>query len=310
MKSLSINVTQKCNAACKHCCFICEPHAKNSLSDEQIKMLVNYAITHDEVNVVSLTGGEALLNPNMISIIKTLTGAGKKVSLITNGFWAVSMKKTEEMMKALKKAGLVILTISYDQYHSEYIPIQNIKNILQVGNRLDFELSINMVDDKSTDKNKMILNELNDYLFYTSVTKVPVMPVGRAKSINKDYIYKAPFHQFSLRCPSSAWEFVVHHDGYVYPCCSPAIFETCLSVGSINESSIEELDQRLYSNILLYVLKKEGLGWFIDHLELDLQNKEFVSNCEICKYIFSDNQNIEKIRDDLYDYYTEEFERS
>ena len=259
MKSLSINITQKCNALCRHCCFNCGPNAQNYLSDNQIEMLINYAISHDEVKVVSFTGGEALLSVNLIDSIKKLTSNHKKVSLITNGFWAVSIEKTIEIMKKLKDAGLTILTISYDKYHSEYIPIENIKNILQVGIKFDFELSLNMVADKNNKKNKAIINELSEYLFYTSVTKVPVARAGRANNIDKNNLYLKPFDWFSLNCPSTSWEFVVHHNGYVYPCCSPTVFETSLSVGSINDSTIDKLDDRLYSNILLYVLKKEGL---------------------------------------------------
>lgn len=53
-----------------------------------------------------------------------------------------------------------------------------------------------------------------------------------------------------------------------------------------------------------------GLRWFINHLKLNLTNLYFVSNCEICKYIFSDYKNIDKIRDDLYEYYQAKFEKS
>lgn len=151
---------------------------------------------------------------------------------------------------------------------------------------------------------------MSEYLFYTSVTKVPVARAGRANNIDKNNLYLKPFDWFSLNCPSTSWEFVVHHNGYVYPCCSPTVFETSLSVGSINDSTIDKLDDRLYSNILLYVLKKEGLRWFINHLKLNLTNLYFVSNCEICKYIFSDYKNIDKIRDDLYEYYQAKFEKS
>ena len=114
--------------------------------------------------------------------------------------------------------------------------------------------------------------------------------------------------ELDLSCPATGWEFVVHHDGYIYPCCSPSVFESELRLGNIADSSIEALEKKFYSNILLYILKEEGLSWFIEKMNLDISDMKFVSTCEICKYIFSDIDRINSITDDMKLYYDENFE--
>ncbi|WP_141677368.1 radical SAM protein, partial [Streptococcus agalactiae] len=130
MKSLVINLSQKCNAKCDHCCFSCLPNSVNCLTDEEIEAVVRYAETHEDVELVSLTGGEALLRKSkVLETIHRLSILGKDVTLITNGFWATNDKNTKSLLTSLRTAGLRYLTVSYDNYHSEYIPVDNIKRL-------------------------------------------------------------------------------------------------------------------------------------------------------------------------------------
>ena len=52
MKSIVLNLTQKCNAKCAHCCFGCLPNSENYLTDFEIEKIVQYAESHEDVKVV------------------------------------------------------------------------------------------------------------------------------------------------------------------------------------------------------------------------------------------------------------------
>ncbi|MHC5227694.1 radical SAM protein [Enterococcus sp. LJL99] len=133
IKSIVLNIDSKCNASCKHCCFSCSSKSSEHLSDEELDNLVEYILNNDEIEVVSLTGGEALLRKDkVLEIIKLISNVGKKVTLISNGYWAVTPQKTEMLLQDLYDRGLRALTISYDDYHREYIPLIRIQNILNV----------------------------------------------------------------------------------------------------------------------------------------------------------------------------------
>lgn len=308
MKSIVINLTQKCNAKCAHCCFGCLPSSENYLTDDEIEKIVHYAETHDDVKVVSLTGGEALLRKNkVLEITRRLSSIGKDVTLISNGFWATNDRTTRRILEELSQSGLRYLTISFDDYHVKYIPIQNIKRLLTIIREFDIEIAINMVVDRKN-KGLHLLEELGECIFGIQITIVPASPVGRSKTLNYEDLYFKNVDELDLTCPATGWEFVVHHDGYVYPCCSPSVFESELRLGSLENSTIEDLEDQFYSNILLYILKQEGLKWFINKMKLDLSNMEFVSTCEICRYVFSDINRIKSIIEDMKVYYEEKFE--
>lgn len=153
-----------------------------------------------------------------------------------------------------------------------------------------------------------LLKDLGESVFGVRVTMVPASPVGRANDLNHNDLYFKTIEELELTCPATGWEFVVHHDGYVYPCCSPSVFESNLRIGSIAEYEVEKLESQLYSNILLYILKKEGFKWFIEKMHLDLSKQKFVSSCEVCRFIFSDMEKIRAISNDIKDYYEENFE--
>lgn len=308
MKSIVLNLTQKCNAQCAHCCFGCLPDSVNYLTNPEIEKIIHYAESHEDVKVISLTGGEALLQKaEVLNITKRLSSVGKEVTLISNGFWATNDRTTRRILTELTEAGLTYLTISFDDYHAKYIPVENIRRLLTISKEFEMEVAMNMVADK-TNQGIGLLEQLGESIFGIQITVVPASPVGRAKGINSDDLYFKAITDLDLSCPATGWEFVVHHDGYIYPCCSPSVFESELRLGNIADASIESLEKKFYSNILLYILKEEGLNWFIEKMHLDMSDMTFVSTCEICKYIFSDINRINSIKNDMKLYYDEKFE--
>lgn len=52
------------------------------------------------------------------------------------------------------------------------------------------------------------------------------------------------------------WKIAIHHDGYVYPCCSPVVFETELRIGNIRKQSMDKIIHDIENNGLLYIGKK------------------------------------------------------
>lgn len=127
--SVDINVGAKCTASCKHCCFSCTPDSLECLSDKEIDGILDYIESNKDVMSVSITGGEPLLRFEKVKeIIRRCHDAQKTVSLVTNGFLGKNLETAMSITKELKKCGLDIMTLSYDDYHKEYIPPQYISN--------------------------------------------------------------------------------------------------------------------------------------------------------------------------------------
>jgi MoaA/NifB/PqqE/SkfB family radical SAM enzyme len=85
---LIIQMTDRCNARCPQCGMrVTEPFTRSTLSTDTIKKIIDAAV-HQGIQVISLTGGEPLLDINRL--VKVIRYAGKAgISFIrtgTNGF--------------------------------------------------------------------------------------------------------------------------------------------------------------------------------------------------------------------------------
>lgn len=140
-----------------------------------------------------------------------------------------------------------------------------------------------------------------------------VCSVGEAKNkISKDNIhnfYNIEKDKNLLYCPG--YEIVYHHDGEIYPCCSPAIFETQISLREEKKQTLERTIEKLNSNLLLYIVRREGFNWFLDILrEKELLNEfeiplDFPSVCSICGSLFNTQEKINFFKPYMEEYYHE-----
>lgn len=303
MKSLVINIDSKCNAACLHCCFSCAPDSTDSISENEIDNILDIIKDREDIRQVAITGGEPLLRyDEVIKIIKESSDAGKDVTLITNGFWAKDIDITNKVLKELIYCGLKAITVSYDHFHAQFIPISAVKSLFSVLKNYDVSTALNMVVDREHNGAE-IIDKLGETVFGVPITMIPVSRIGRGNCIPDEKLYFTDYRNTKLKCPATSWEFVIHHNGFVYPCCSPMVFETSLILGDIRVESIEEIEESLFSNIILLILKEKGLDWFIEKMDLELDLSKFVSVCEVCKIVFESADNIDKIHEDVLEYY-------
>lgn len=313
-KSVTVNLDSKCNAACDHCCFSCSPQSTVKMEDSYIRDIVLEFSKNPNIEIISFTGGEIFLNYNFLEELLAITKSyDKKVTLISNGFWGASRKLLKKYFDDFKKYNVIALTISYDEYHEPFVKLKSVKNIFEYRMKYpEIEVSLNMTvtKDKMSDK---ILNELGSSILGVKITKFPMITVGAAKSkISKENIHS--FHNIEsdknlLFCPG--YEIVYHHDGEIYPCCSPAIFETKISLRENKHQTLERTIEKLNSNLLLYIVRKEGFNWFLDILrEQDLLNEfaipqNFTSVCSVCSSLFNTEEKINFFKPYMKEYYYE-----
>ena len=171
------------------------------------------------------------------------------------------------------------------------------KNILEANRVIRIPISIAVAVTRSDNADKA-LAALGDSLLGVSVTKFPVQAVGEGSNLDPADIIRPVSRIENLRCPG--FEPTFHFDGSVYPCCSPTVFETQLSVGSIDEYSVHEALDAISRNILLAALRQKGLSWIvescrIDGVDLGVGDGPFVDACEVCHSIFSRPDNLARV---------------
>ena len=184
-KEVCWNITTKCNQNCRYC------HRFLGINDlcyeENEKILDN--LIKDGITDITWTGGEALLYPNLIGLLKRAKQSGINNKLITNGMLLAQNDEIKEICNYLDS-----LTLSIDSTNNETNAelgrginhYDNIKTILDYVKDKELKLNINTVVSK---KNINQLDELGNFLNKYNISSWRVfqfMPLRETAEKNKE----------------------------------------------------------------------------------------------------------------------------
>lgn len=115
--SIRLEITSKCNINCDYCHNSEYLNKKNDMTTEEILRLVSSAKKVHPVKKILLTGGEPLMNNDIIKIIDRFSNMGIKTDMVTNG-----KLLNKKLIRDLEQAGLKRIRISIDGLttHQEY----------------------------------------------------------------------------------------------------------------------------------------------------------------------------------------------
>jgi MoaA/NifB/PqqE/SkfB family radical SAM enzyme len=114
-------VTRRCNLSCDYCNEYDDHSAPVPLDALRRRIA---ALARLRTAIVTLSGGEPLLHPELAAVIQAIRQAGMNVSLITNGFLL-----TRERIEAFNQAGLQGLQISIDNVVPDAISKKSLKTV-------------------------------------------------------------------------------------------------------------------------------------------------------------------------------------
>ncbi|MHA1399214.1 MAG: GTP 3',8-cyclase MoaA [Candidatus Heimdallarchaeaceae archaeon] len=152
---LRISVISSCNLSCPYCHkegYDNDP-SLSKLSLEQIRKLT-WVINKYDLYSVKLTGGEPLLHPQIIDIVRIISEETSvtDISMTTNGLLL------NKYARKLKDAGLNRVNISCDSYHYNrlYKSLDNIKDEIKIAQEVELTpIKINMVLLKSVNEDEV-----------------------------------------------------------------------------------------------------------------------------------------------------------
>lgn len=109
-----VQITDRCEAACGHCGFDCQPDNKGELSSTLLyAFLDSFTRRWGQPSHLALTGGEPMLLPERcLEIAKQVSGRGTLVRLVTSGSWARDEHGANKGLVALRDAGVCGLWLS------------------------------------------------------------------------------------------------------------------------------------------------------------------------------------------------------
>lgn len=291
-------VTTRCTAACKHCCFGCTPRG-DQLSGDVTMTLAEAKSYIDQVSALSggirrlgMSGGEPfLLRHDLVEIVRYGRDKGaKRITINTACYWATSRKAALWRLRPLRAAGLDQLDISTDDFHTEFISLDNVRLALEVGRELGLEVSVNSVITRKTNNQHTILAQLGDAAAGVTAHEWKCMPTGAAQQfIPLDDLFQKPGLPAE---PCPAPNFIIRPDGDAYFCCSPSGWTPDLKLGNAKEDPLPVLWQRFCNRELYRTLMNEGPIAFVPAIEAAGQEHRlrpaYVNTCDLCHHILSD----------------------
>ena len=302
--SIGILITEDCNARCKMCCDSRGLVRGKTLSDKDLDIILGNVKECVTINDIGITGGEPMLYPQIIDKIFNYDfDRGVKFTLKTNGFWGNKTDKTEDFINRYKDK-ISKISLSYDDFHAEFIDVEYLKNIIGISKKYNIPTEVVACCLKSTSTPGDIINQFGESAYLTQFCYQPVINTGSAKLFNdNDYIKTLDINSDDIRCINSVTPtLLITPKLDVYPCCSQVIENTILNIGNLYECSLSDCIERIKHNYIFETIFSEGFKPFINYLKK--QNEELLeemsSPCEFCEFLFKDDWFIKKLSDDEY----------
>lgn len=185
--SVRLEITSKCNINCKYCHNADFANKKDDMSFADIKKLMQSLKQEYPIQKVLLTGGEPLLNPNVVELVAYLSSLGIKVDMVTNG-----KLLTEKLIKEFEQAGLKRIRISIDGFeeHKKYRIGSDPDELWRLCDFIKKNTSINLVvHTVCSSHNVETLESIYDKLVELQVDRWRVFDIGysgaAAKNLNE-----------------------------------------------------------------------------------------------------------------------------
>ena len=261
-------LTERCDAACRHCWFSSNPDRKEAMTQEQAKKYIDAAAANG-ARWVSFTGGEPFLVHGLLLILTEYATIKRLLSeAVTNCNWATSTEKAFKMLSPLKEAGLNTLNMRVEDFHQETIPLTRVKNCFEAAKRLELKPVLMITVKKKSDITAHRIAALleDPDIQVLGAEKLPnpsalamethFTPVGRGE--------KTPRHQLKLThvenepCRSMLTDIGVKPNGDVMPCCGPLAAQNDAAIGNLQEESLRYILERAWDNPWLRKIYEKG----------------------------------------------------
>ena len=241
--------------SCAHCSVESGPRVKAEPTDAELIATVN-AIADAGITSVQFTGGEPMIREKVLfDLLRLAKSRGIVSALSSNGFWGRKPTVAWRKVRALKRAGLDRITISYDRYHAEFQGAEPALNIARACEWYDLPLNIN-ITRVSSDPELASLVAPFEKRKHLKMRFYDVQVIGRARQLPIAEM-RSEVSGFCNACTAPA----ITDDGRVTACNGPAYFlssDSPLSIGSLRDTPLSGLLERHADDPILETIRRAG----------------------------------------------------
>lgn len=314
-RMLTVMTTDQCTAKCDHCSVRSDKDRSDRLTLDQMIEGIRQTYELGNLRTVVFAGGEpTMLKDDLNEAIAYAFGLGLNTRLVTNASWAITPDKAMRKVEDLRASGLLEINISFDKYHSPYIPPIFVKHAWdasrgqgfgsvviathysndpdtsfeRVFNLIGEELPILHIADQGASSD---LHRREDGTIYALSTG-PLQKIGRAaETISDQSFHWFPLEGLEIGCKFFADSPALSPRNTLLSCCGvEANRNPELDFGKLESNRsvsgvLEELDRDLMKSSFA-VLGPVGLARLARKIDPDSGvNDHYTSVCHVCEHI-------------------------
>ena len=118
LTGIHILLTLKCTSECEHCFLHCGPSREATFTIGQLRTLIGQIEKLGTVGTVYFEGGEPFLfYPLLLEGLRLARAAGFDAGIVTNGYWATSVRDGLHWLTPIRDLGIVDFSVSDDGFH-------------------------------------------------------------------------------------------------------------------------------------------------------------------------------------------------
>lgn len=281
-----------CDIVCHDCLFSSGPNTSGKLEFATLAAAISEAVACCDLRTVSMSGGEPFLYPEYVyRLAAHVISLGCTFRVVTNANFATSLDVAIGVLAPLKKLGAESIYVSWDRFHSQFVPAERIRHAIQACRTLGLNLRLTVVTTRSNTIDTSLC-ELGDDAFDVPISQSKCLPIGRAVKKIEASEFLAPSKLDKGRaCAHDFDTIAMTYDGSLYPCCAVGGFTDALKLGRYPELSLGDLLKRRSGETKWQILQYQGPTYLRRHASrteatlLGLSDQDH--DCVTCNKIFS-----------------------
>lgn len=258
-KIVSIQMTNRCNLRCKHCCVSAGDKVIEELTTLQMKWALDTVIEWNPLNIM-LSGGEPMIRDDFFELLEYLDQRYSGNIILSTNALLINERNVESLVKHCEH-----FEISIDGVDEESCAIIRGKGVFEkVCSKIKLlkeygaeHINLSMVFSDKNEHLKERFYELNKQLNTTPVCRI-FSPKGRGDEnrniisetsktdyyIPNDYLVEDYKKAFSIGiCSAGKRELFIGCNGNIYPCPN-FILDTCILGNILNVESLFDITDK------------------------------------------------------------------
>ena len=300
---LTIVLTWRCPAACAHCGVESSPRNRVVLDRELARKAVLEASRFQPRPRLAFTGGEPFVELDALhELVSLARDHGMSSEVVTSAAWVADQARCQSILAQLKAEGLVTLCVSYDRFHSEYVPTWKVTAAIRAGIEVGLRVILKTIidaDEPGTQEELRAALQLSEAEMARCVVNgQPLSAVGRAA----DFVDRRADEEgkpIGGGCMFAGKNPTLSPAGRLYPCCGPIMGKVgtaaeLFTIADLSDASTDQVGAALNhgaTDLFTALLNRAGPGGIIAAVKarnpaLKLR-RTFHSQCDGCEEIMS-----------------------